>query len=151
MTEGPSSAMVMSPSFELFLLGPGVKVGARPAQTLPRAPELSLPGRWLLRSNVHLIQSREVGRSFPLACASPAEQGPYLGQGAQPYLRPPIPASETLAHPLAQPGTLTTFFLSASRNPGSREGYGTRRRGRRAPTGREAGVGGSALGRTGVQ
>jgi len=30
--------MVMSPSFELFLLGPGVMVGARPAQTLPRAP-----------------------------------------------------------------------------------------------------------------
>lgn len=28
----------MSPNSELFLLGPGVEVGAEPAQTLPRAP-----------------------------------------------------------------------------------------------------------------
>ena len=70
-----------------------------------------------------------------------------MAGGAQPHLRPPIPASETPAHLLTQPRTLTKFLPGSYRNPRKRRVWG-RRRGWRAPMGREVGLGGTVLGST---
>lgn len=52
-----------------------------------------------------------------MADARLPRQDPCLGRWSPAPPQHPYPASETPAHPLAQPRTLTKFLLGAYRNP----------------------------------
>ena len=90
MGQGAKECYCDATQAQLFLLRPGVKLGARPTQTLaqgPRtfphcdsAPEVEQEGK--------MIQSREVGQGLSTAHAWLAKQKPCIGRGVQPHPRP---------------------------------------------------------------
>lgn len=70
----------------LFLLRTGVKLGARPNQTLSQSPR-NFP-RCDGAPEVKMIQSREAGQGLSMAYAWLAKQKPGIGLGIQPNPRP---------------------------------------------------------------
>lgn len=75
---------------QLFLLRPGVKLGARPTQTLSQSPR-NFPrrdGAPEVEQKGEMIQSREVGQGLSTAHAWLAKQKPRIGRGVQPHPRP---------------------------------------------------------------
>ena len=75
---------------QLFLLRPGVKLGARPTQTLSQSPR-NFPrrdGAPEVEQKGEMIQSREAGQGLSTAHAWLAKQKPRIGRGVQPHPRP---------------------------------------------------------------
>ena len=88
---------------QLFLLRPGVKLGARPTQTLSQSPR-NFPrrdGAPEVEQKGEMIQSREAGQGLSTAHAWLAKQKPRIGRGVQPH---PRPSHSSLGDPCPAPG-----------------------------------------------